>query len=71
MNYKGTKATVAALPSTGNVQGDVWHVNADGGEYAWNGSAWEELGTAIDLSGYVVSSDLGLATASQIDELFT
>ena len=71
MNYKGTKATVAALPSTGNAQGDVWHVNADGGEYAWNGSAWEELGTAIDLSGYVVSSDLGLATASQIDELFT
>ena len=70
MNYKGTKATVSALPDSGNVTGDVWHVTADGGEYAWNGSAWEELGTAIDLSGYVEDSDLGLATTSEIDALF-
>ncbi len=70
MNYKGTKATVAALPSTGNVTGDVWHVTADGGEYAWNGSAWEELGTAIDLSGYVEESDISLATNADIDGLF-
>ena len=71
MNYKGTKATTAALPSSGNVQGDVWHVTADGSEWAWNGSAWEELGTVIDLSGYVESSDLGLATNADIDGLFT
>lgn len=70
MNYKGTKATTSALPSTGNVQGDVWHVTADGSEWAWNGNAWEELGTAVDLSGYVEESDLGLATAEDIDELF-
>lgn len=71
MNYKGTKATVAELPSSGNANGDVWHVTADGGEYAWNGSAWEELGTAIDLSGYVEDDDLGLATNADIDALFT
>lgn len=71
MNYKGTKAAVVDLPSTGNVTGDVWHVTADGGEYAWNGSTWEELGTAIDLSGYVEESDLGLATTDEIDALFT
>lgn len=71
MNYKGTKATVAALPSTGNAQGDVWHVTADGGEYAWNGSEWEPLGSVVDLSGYVEDSDLGLATTDDIDALFT
>lgn len=71
MNYKGTKASTAALPSSGNVQGDVWHITADGSEWAWNGSAWEELGTAVDLSGYVEESELGLATTSQIDGLFT
>lgn len=71
MNYKGTKATTSALPSTGNAQGDVWHVTADGSEWAWNGSAWEELGTAVDLSGYVEEADLGLATTSDIDDLFT
>lgn len=71
MNYKGTKATTSALPSSDNVQGDVWHINADGSEWAWNGSSWEELGTAVDLSGYVESSDLGLASNSDIDALFT
>lgn len=71
MNYKGTKATVADLPSSGNVQGDVWHVTADGGEYAWNGSEWESLGPVIDLSGYVETDDLGLATTEDIDALFT
>ena len=71
LHWKGTKATVSALPSSGNATGDVWHVTADNGEYAWNGSAWEELGSTIDLSGYVETSDLGLATTGEIDALFT
>ena len=50
--YKGTKATVDALPSTGNKKGDVWTVSATGAEYVWNGSAWEYLGQVLDLSGY-------------------
>ena len=54
-SYKGTKATVSALPSSGNTVGDVWHVTADGGEYVWNGTTWQELGSAIDLSGYLQS----------------
>jgi hypothetical protein len=70
MNYKGTKATVAALPSSGNNTGDVWHVTATNGEYAWNGTAWEELGSTIDLSGYVEESEISLATTDDIDELF-
>ena len=53
LHYKGTKATVSALPSSGNVTGDVWHITADGSEYAWDGTTWQELGTATDLSGYV------------------
>lgn len=52
LHYKGTKDTVSALPTSGNTTGDVWHVTADGSEWAWDGSAWQELGTAIDLSGY-------------------
>ena len=71
MNYKGTVAAVVNLPSSGNATGDVYHVTADGAEYAWNGSAWEELGTAIDLSGYVEESDITLATDAQVIALFT
>ena len=71
LHYKGTKATVADLPASGNKTGDMWHVTADGGEYAWNGTAWESMGSEIDLSGYVEDSDLGLATTEEIDALFT
>ena len=56
LHYKGTKAAVANLPTTNNTTGDVWHVTANGGEYAWDGSEWQELGTAVDLSGYVPTS---------------
>ena len=56
-NYKGTKDTIAQLPESGNTTGDVWHVLTGGtgetnAEYVWNGTAWEELGTTVDLSGY-------------------
>ena len=57
--FKGTVATVAALPTTGEV-GDVWHVTAANAEYvcveastASTDAVWEELGTTIDLSGYM------------------
>ena len=70
LHYTGTKATVGDLPSSGNVTGDMWHVTATGGEYAWNGSSWEEMGSSIDLSGYVEWNDLGFATTSEIDALF-
>ena len=53
--YKGTKATVDALPSSGNSTGDVWHVTANDSEYAWTGSEWEELGGVVDLSSYLSS----------------
>lgn len=51
--YKGVKATVTNLPTTGNTVGDVWHVNANSGQYVWNGSSWDELGSLVDLSGYL------------------
>ena len=56
LKYKGVKATIANLPSTGNTTGDVWHVTETAGEYAWDGSSWQELGSSIDLSGYALLS---------------
>ena len=58
LHYKGTKASVANLPTTANTTGDVWHITADGSEYAWDGSIWQELGTAVDLSGYALKSEI-------------
>ena len=69
MTYKGTKATVDALPSSGNKTGDVWHVTADGGEYAWDGTNWQELGSVLDLSDYVEDTDLVAITSTEINTI--
>lgn len=57
--FKGTKATTGDLPLSGNTQGDVWLVSADGSEYVWTSTSasgtidnWEKLGVVVDLSGY-------------------
>ena len=59
--YKGSKASYALLPSSGNVVGDVWNIEAAdatnginaGDNVAWNGTAWDVLAGTVDLSGYV------------------
>lgn len=69
MDYKGSVATVDALPASGNKAGDVYHVTATNGEYAWNGTTWEELGSTIDLSGYQLASELVAITNAEIDTI--
>lgn len=54
--YKGTKTNVnEVLGLTGMTTGDVWFVTSDSSEYAYNGNAWERLGSTVDLSGYLTS----------------
>lgn len=48
--YKGSVASVADLPSSGNTTGDVYDVQATGVNYAWTGTAWDALGTYVDTS---------------------
>ena len=50
-HYKGTVATVADLPSSGNEVGDTYNVTSTGGNYCWDGSTWDKLSENIDLSG--------------------
>lgn len=50
--YKGSVATEAVLPSTGNVTGDVWNVTEDGQNWAWDGEKWDSLRGIVDLSAY-------------------
>ena len=51
LRYLGTKATKNDLPTSGNKNGDVWHVTEDDYEYVWNGTEWEELGAPHDFVG--------------------
>lgn len=54
--YKGSVASVADLPSSGNTTGDVYDVQATGVNYAWNGTAWDALGTYVDTSVFWTST---------------
>lgn len=75
---KGTKATFDALPTEGNVEGDVWNVTAAHGNtpagtnYVWvaaveGGEAahWDPLGGTIDLSPYAKSADVANTYATK------
>lgn len=66
--YKGSVANREALPSNAQV-GDVYDLQDTGMNVAWNGTAWDDLGTTIDLSGYVQETDLVAITNGEIDEI--
>lgn len=64
MYWRGTVADVASLPTDAAV-GDIYHVTATGGEHAWDGSAWQELGSILDLSDYSTTEEVnGLISAA-------
>lgn len=69
--YKGSVATYADLPTTGQKVGDVWNVEtADpdhgikaGDNVAWDGTQWDILGGNQDLSGYAQLNSANTFTA--------
>ena len=69
--YKGSVATYANLPTTGQKVGDVWNVEtADpdhgikaGDNVAWDGAQWDILGGNHDLSGYAQLNSANTFTA--------
>ena len=69
--YKGSVATYADLPTTGQKVGDVWNVEtADpdhgikaGDKVAWDGAQWDILGGNHDLSGYAQLNSANTFTA--------
>lgn len=72
-NIETIKFTIVQeLPATGNAS-TVYLVSNSGGtydEYIYVSSTWEKIGTtAVDLSGYVQSSDLVAITNTEIDSI--
>ena len=69
--YKGSVATYADLPTTGQKVGDVWNIEtADpdhgikaGDNVAWDGAQWDILGGNHDLSGYAQLNSVNTFTA--------
>ena len=65
--YKGSVANEASLPSEGNVIGDVYNVEDTGANYAWDGSKWDNLGTAIDLTSYLTKEEADSTYATKVE----
>ena len=55
--FRGSVATYANLPTTGQVVGDVWNVEDTGANYAWSGSEWDKLSETVDLTPYLTKAD--------------
>ena len=55
--FRGSVATYANLPTTGQVVGDVWNVEDTGANYAWSGSGWDKLSETVDLTPYLTKTD--------------
>lgn len=80
-NFKGVKATYAQLPTSGNKNGDVWQVTAEGKtsagidfeantEFYWDGSKWEILGVnEVDMSQYITTEQFTAVNDALGDKL--
>ena len=55
--FRGSVATYADLPATGQVVGDVWNVEDTGANYAWSGTEWDKLSETVDLTPYLTKAD--------------
>ena len=61
--YKGSVATVSALPSSDNTTGDVYNVESSGMNYAWDGTAWDALGEIFTITS-ISNGDIDTIVAS-------
>lgn len=61
--YKGSVATVSALPSTDNITGDVYNVESSGMNYAWNGTEWDSLGEIFQITS-ITNAEIDTIIAS-------
>lgn len=77
LHYKGSKDTYDDLPTEGNTVGDVWNIVAAdethgvnaGDNVAWNGTGWDVLAGTVDLSAYLLGSDLVPITNAELDTI--
>lgn len=82
LQYKGTVASFASLPTTGLTTGAVYNITTAGGtdangtvikagdNVAYTGSGWDVLAGTTDLSAYALKTDTEALTNADIDTIF-
>lgn len=67
--YKGSVADESALPTEGQVVGDVYNLEDTGMNVAWTGEGWDKLGSVVDLTPYLTKEDAGKTYAAKATTL--
>jgi hypothetical protein len=69
LHYKGKVSSVSNLPSTGNIDGDMYLVTGEDKYYAWNGTSWDDTPTIVNISSLQssLSSEVSRAQAKEAE----
>ena len=65
--YKGSVASYEDLPSEDLTIGDVYNVETNGSNYAWDGVTWDKLGGDVDLSSYYNKTQTDNLLSGKVD----
>ena len=57
LKYKGSVASYSNLPSSPTV-GDLYTVEDENVNYAWDGEKWNKMGSGVDLSNYYTKTEV-------------
>ena len=55
--FKGSVANYDSLPTENLVIGDVYNIESDGSNYAWDGVEWDKLSETINLTPYLTKEE--------------
>ena len=69
-HFRGNVADLEALQAIENPnEGDVYNIIDTGMNAAWNGEMWDEFGTVVDLSDYMLSEDVDSIPIPTVDAI--
>ena len=67
LKYKGSVATYSNLPSSPSV-GDLYTVEDENVNYAWDGEKWNRMGSGIDISNYYTKEEIARLLEGKADK---
>lgn len=69
-HFRGTVADLEALQAIENpAEGDVYNIESTGMNAAWTGEMWDEFGTTVDLSDYLLIEDVQAMSIPTVDSI--
>lgn len=69
-HFRGSVPDLAALQAIENpAEGDVYNIESTGMNAAWTGEVWDEFGSVVDLSDYLLNTDVQAMDIPTVDSI--